>query len=229
MRRGVLLVALLCWACGREDKPEVAPYRIPSWASPKRGTGYDEKTGLPKEVIDKATGIELILIVLSTHDTTAKDSTRERTGPLQEGGSHAPFYIGREQVTQEVWTRAMTWNPSHLTLGARSPVDSVSLDDVLSFLARTGFRLPGPDEWECAWRSGAIHRQQAGIVSITRVFRSALWPEYGSEATETYDSILGVGWEWCADASLLKPGGQATRLFPSKRCLNVGFRIARDP
>ena len=63
MRLCALLLSLLCCACGGNGaEQQTVTERVPDWATAKPGTTYDDETGLPKEVIDKKTGIEFVLI-----------------------------------------------------------------------------------------------------------------------------------------------------------------------
>ena len=69
------------------------------------------------------------------------------------------YYIGKCEVTQELWEAVMGSNPSHFK-GAQNPVENVSWNDCQEFVSRlnslTGrtFRLPTEAEWEYAARGG---------------------------------------------------------------------------
>lgn len=69
------------------------------------------------------------------------------------------FYIGKTEVTQELWYAVMGNNPSHFR-GNKRPVEMVSWNDCREFCARlseiTGlaFRLPTNSEWEFAAKGG---------------------------------------------------------------------------
>ena len=69
------------------------------------------------------------------------------------------YYIGKTEVTQELWKAVMGNNPSNFS-GTNLPVEKVSWDDCQTFIRKlntlTGknFRLPTEAEWEFAARGG---------------------------------------------------------------------------
>jgi len=70
------------------------------------------------------------------------------------------FEVGKYEVTQAEWQKAMGSNPSAIK-GDRRPVENVSKDDAHSFIARLNaqndgfrYRLPTEAEWEYAARAG---------------------------------------------------------------------------
>ena len=73
------------------------------------------------------------------------------------------YYIGKYEVTQELWKAVMGSNPSYFK-GDNLPVEQVSWNDVQEFLrklnAMTGkrYRLPTEAEWEFAARGGNSSR-----------------------------------------------------------------------
>ncbi len=70
------------------------------------------------------------------------------------------YYIGKFEVTQELWEAVMGSNPSYFK-GSKLPVEQVSWDDCQTFIRKlnslTGanFRLPTEAEWEYAARAGS--------------------------------------------------------------------------
>ena len=96
--------------------------------------------------------------------TFTMGATAEQTGVFgDEKPTHQvtlpSYYIGKTEVTQELWQAVMGSNPSNFT-GTNLPVEKVSWDDCKTFIAKlnalTGknFRLPTEAEWEFAARGG---------------------------------------------------------------------------
>ena len=96
--------------------------------------------------------------------TFTMGATAEQTGVFgDEKPTHQvtlpSYYIGKTEVTQELWQAVMGSNPSNFT-GTNLPVEKVSWDDCKTFIAKlnalTGknFRLPTEAEWEYAARGG---------------------------------------------------------------------------
>ena len=113
--------------------------------------------------------------------TFTMGATAEQTGVFgDEKPAHQvtlpSYYIGKTEVTQELWQAVMGSNPSNFT-GTNLPVEKVSWDDCKTFIAKlnalTGknFRLPTEAEWEFAARGGNKSRgyKYSGSSSINNV------------------------------------------------------------
>jgi len=200
---------------------------IPKWPfdaeeARRRQREAAAQLGLPVEkIVDLGDGvvIELVLIPAGSFKMGSPDNEAGRWGN-QDGPVHRvritrAFYIGKHEVTQEVWEKVMGTNPSSFK-GAKNPVDSVSWDDCQEFLKKLNalgkergqFRLPTEAEWEYACRAGTKTRFCSGDADGG--LADYAWFDANSggaphpvgtrkpNAWGLHDTHGNV-WEWCAD------------------------------
>ena len=169
------------------------------------------------------------------------------------------YYIGKYEVTQELWKAVMGSNPSYYK-GDNLPVEQVSWNDVQEFLrklnAMTGkrYRLPTEAEWEFAARGGNSSRgyKYSGSNSLGSV---AWYTDNSGNRTHAvgtkspnelgiYD-MSGNVWEWCQDwygsyssSSQRNPQGpnsgshrvrRGGSWFTDARCCRVSYRSHITP
>ena len=125
-----------------------------------------------------------------------------RTVRMEKG-----FWMGRYEVTQELWEKVMRSNPSRSPVSdvASMPVDNVSRDDCLRFVAELnrqnateGFRLPLDAEWEYACRA-----ERSGSTGLSGgiCVRSKTPQKVGMSKPNAWGlfDMLGNMAEWCMD------------------------------
>ena len=222
-------------------------------------------TGLPWHVRDKSTGIEMLLVPsgdfvmgLSPQDTegAALEKSLAKSNPelhYSEGPAHdvqisRAFYLGKMEVTQAQWKKAMGVNPSK-NKGESLPVEQVSFENIKEFLTHANLRLPTEAEWEFAARGG-VETARSGILD-----EIAWYAKNSGKSTHPvakkkpnplglYDTIGNVN-EWCQDqyhggdyivrGGSWKSGADRCRssyrfhVKPANSEDNLGFRVARTP
>ena len=112
--------------------------------------------------LKKGVVIELIKVEAGNFTigaTSANEKPDDNEKPAHEVTFSQNYYIGKYEVTQEVWKAVMGNNPSKFK-GNLLPVEMVSWKDCQKFISKlnriTGlhFRLPSEAEWEYAARGG---------------------------------------------------------------------------
>ena len=147
------------------------------------------------------------------------------------------FYIGRTQVTQELWQTVMGFNPSHFTPKedkikaqriadtSKFPVEQVSWFDCLAFImklnekAHLKFRLPSGAEWVYAagWRKYGGRNMYSGCDYEGLLSKFAWFAKNSKKTTHEVATrqpnelgicdMTGNVWEWCQD--LFKSSGSS--------------------
>jgi formylglycine-generating enzyme required for sulfatase activity len=200
------------------------------WADAKRGAGIDVKTGLPRAVVDRRTGIELVLVPAGTFMMGTSPGDKEvRSGddnlaeerPARRAAIESAFYLGKYEVTNAQWFAVMKLRTS--TEPPDGPVTGVSWDDVQSFLVRTGLRLPTGAEWEYACRAGTTASRYGPLREIAMPLGKV---GRGKPNAFGLHDMIGHVWEWCADERGVVPRKDWKFLVP-EGTLRPQYRTVR--
>lgn len=144
-----------------------------------------------------------------------EDGRFDWEGPQHEVELTKDYWLADTPVTQALWEAVIGTNPSRFK-GAERPVERVSWDDCVSFIAQLNERLPGLDarlpteaEWERACRGGTVGPTWLGANDAKNLDAIA-WYDANS-GHETHDvrrkaanpyglyDMLGNVREWCSD------------------------------
>lgn len=187
-----------------------------------------------------ATGMEFVFVPGGRYVIgSAKDEPGRYPEEVRHEVALSPFLIGRTEVTQAVWEKAMGANPSE-SKGADRPVDTVSWDAADAFVRKVGLALPTEAQWEAACRAGTSTAYSFGADA--RALTEYAWFERNSGGEShpvaakrpnglgLYD-MHGNVIEWVADGYARYPesGAPDPRIPPRQMCVVRGGSFVDEP
>jgi formylglycine-generating enzyme required for sulfatase activity len=173
-----------------------------------------------------------------TMGSAASETGRNDDELLHDVEITHPFFLGRNEVTQQEWKTVMGASPSHFTSCPKCPVENVNFFDVQQFLSKLSarskthrFRLPTEAEWEYACRARTTGPFSTGEnlttfeanYNGTQPYASFAAGEYRQKTTVVgafplnpwgLADMHGNVWEWTADWYGPYSDGRATNIDP---------------
>ncbi len=215
----------------------------PNWSE----DATDEQRRLIGSMIDSMILVEGGTFSMGAQKTDPNGINYDSYAKKEESPVHqvtlSDYYIGKYEVTQDVWEAVMGNNPSRFK-GNKKPVECISWNDcqefVLKLQALTGlkFGLPTEAQWEYAARGGnkSMGYKYSGsnslddIACYSKYFNIDGHKEVGSKQPNElgiYDMIGNV-WEWCNDYyNNYCDSIQTDPIGPNKDKFGASYRVYR--
>src|SRR5215471_18601532 len=140
--------------------------------SPATSDNSTIDNGTPPTVVRNKLGIDLVLISPGSFFMGSADGYPDES-PTHRVTINYSFFMGRYEVTQTQWQRVMGDNPAFFKDCGNCPVESVSWNDVQSFIRKMNelndgfaYRLPTEAEWEYACRAGTNTKYSGDVKEM---------------------------------------------------------------
>ncbi len=168
----------------------------------------------------KVTGLEFVLIP-QTIFFMGNESGYKNEKPRHQITLEA-YLVSKTEVTQGVWEKIMSQNPSCFKKGANYPVENISWNDCQEFCHKTGLQLPTEAQWEYCCQANIQGEYYFG--NETKIIGEYAWYEENSNKQThlvaqklpnvfgLYD-VLGNVSEWVYDSYGPYPKTQNNDVF----------------
>jgi formylglycine-generating enzyme required for sulfatase activity len=163
--------------------------------------------------LDQGINLEMILILGGSFEMGSPKNEKNRFDDekVHDVTLTNSFYIGKHQITQDVWEMVMAYNPSQ-TLGKNFPVTDISWNECKNFIAKFNYltkencRLPTESEWEFACKAETNWAYSFGDnitpndanYAGSKIGKIIPIGQYSPNNFGLYD-MHGNVWEWCED------------------------------
>ena len=176
--------------------------------------------------IDLGRGVKLEMVLIPAGKFMMGSPTtevgRKNNEKQHEVSITTPFYLGKNEITQDQWQAVMGNNPSSIK-EPRLPVNNVSWNDCQEFIKKLnastkgGYRLPTEAEWEYACRAGTqtafcfgnTLKQNDANFKSSRFLKPLPSRSFRPNNFGLFD-MHGNVWEWCEDWKTDYPTGSVT-------------------
>lgn len=159
----IILVSLVCLNANAQNKKRRAPNNTAT--STHSTKDYNSKACVVDgtNLIFTVKGVKFEMILVESGDFMMGARSNDIYANDNEKPAHnvtlTPYFIGKTEVTQELWEAIMGDNPSN-NKSPRHPVEQVSYEDCKAFIEKLNlltdveFSLPTEAQWEYAARGG---------------------------------------------------------------------------
>lgn len=203
----IIVLAMSAWRMRANENTNSSPVITVPKPTPQPTPTARQLVTSP-EHFTNSIGIEFIWIPPGNFMMGSNDGDSDEK-PVHQVIFNQGFYMGKYEVTQTQWQAVMGNNPSYFK-GDNLPVEQVSWDDAVSFIAKLNerndgytYRLPSEAEWEYAARAGTTGNYAGDLDAMAWYEKNAGSKTHpvGSKQPNVFGlyDMYGNVWEWVQD------------------------------